>query len=236
MSSSVKMIKTKINGEWEIILPEHRANRREYHEPPYWEYERLNKMHEVIKPEEKVYYIGAEEGEMPALCQMWGANVLLIEPNEKVLPNIKAIWEANDLLIPDFLVGFAGREATKKPEWGNSKKNWAKITGEVIGDHGFKELHEPGDIPIYKLDDFNEAGYISPRHLILDVEGSEWEVLRGAEKMLRAFKPKIFLSLHPEFMFRIYGEYQYDLRRWIKDFGYKETLLAYEHEVHLFYE
>ena len=70
----------------------------------------------------------------------------------------------------------------------------------------------------------------------MDVEGSEWEVLKGAEETLREYHPKLWVSIHPEFLFRIYGKYQYELRKWIKDLGYTEELLDYQHELHVFYE
>jgi hypothetical protein len=61
-------------------------------------------------------------------------------------------------------------------------------------------------------------------------------VLGGAERAIRQYKPKIWLSGHPEFMLQQWDESLYNLRQWIKGFGYKETLLDYQHEVHLFYE
>ena len=54
--------------------------------------------------------------------------------------------------------------------------------------------------------------------------------------MLKQYKPKIWLSGHPEFMLQQWDESLYNLRQWIKGFGYKETLIDYQHEVHLFYE
>jgi hypothetical protein len=75
-----------------------------------------------------------------------------------------------------------------------------------------------------------------PTAISLDVEGSEWRVLGGAERVLREHKPKIWLSGHPEFMMMYWKEYLYDLRQFIKGIGYKETFLDYQHEVHLYYE
>src|SRR5882672_1960561 len=101
-----EMIKTMLNGEYEIILPKHRADRAEWYTEEGWERERLKALEAEIKHQintklsSVVYYIGAEEGEMAALCQMWGAKVVLFEPNKLVWPNIKAIWEANDLEMP----------------------------------------------------------------------------------------------------------------------------------------
>jgi FkbM family methyltransferase len=162
----------------------------------------------------------------------------LIEPNEKVWPNIRAIWEANNLKLPHQLfVGFASNE-TKLPhvsveDIAKHNPDWPECAfGPVIGDHGFKQLKDAGDIPQIRIDDMPGR---KPTAIILDVEGSEWEVLKGAEQTLRLHKPKIWLSGHPEFMFDQYGQYLGDLRKWIKDIGYQEKLIDYQHEVHLLY-
>lgn len=220
---------TKINGNWDILLPEHRANRKEWTSKKGWERARLDSMHENIKDGEIIFYIGAEEGDMAALCALWGAYVVLFEPNLKVWPNIKAIWDANKLEKPMSFVGFASNNTTSKmvidgfPQYAGNN--------DIIKNHGFMELRNH-NAPEIKIDDVD----LPLDHITIDVEGSEWEVLRGAEKTLRKYHPKIWLSGHPEFMYEYYKEYFYDLRRWIKDFGYKETLLDYQHEVHLYYE
>lgn len=231
------MIKTKINGQFDIILPEHRAARPEWNTEKGWERKRLDSMHKTTKPGDVVYYVGAEEGDMCGLLAMWGAKLLMFEPNPLVWPNIKAIWEANNLPVPILsFAGFAGNDTTVDvkdfrtgfPESAN---------GEIIGNHGFKTLVErDGTIPTVTIDYLVESGMPIPDMLTMDVEGAEWEVLRGAEKTLREHLPRIYLSLHPEFMYEIYKEYAFDLRRWLINMGYKETLLEYEHEVHLLYE
>lgn len=231
----VDMIPVKINGKYNIILPRHRAERPEYHTEAGWERARLDSMHNNLGKGDIVVYVGAEEGEMPALCQMWGAKVVLVEPNDKVWPNIKAIWKANKLDPPlETYVGFCSSENSDNYVSGRHGQGvWPECAeGEVIGDHGFKELQDPDNIPQIKIDTIP----VIPTALCIDVEGSEWRVLEGALQSIKRNHPKIWLSIHPEFMFRIYGEYQYDLRRWIKDLGYKETILDYQHELHLFYE
>lgn len=239
----VKMVKTKLNGQFEIILPEHRAQRPEWYTPLGWEKKRLSHMNKHVGKGDIVVYIGAEEGEMPALCQMWGAKVVLVEPNDKVWPNIKAIWEANKLDLPlEVYAGFCAAENSKNfvegryGMWDGDQpvENWPpSAAGKIIGDHGFKELKDPGDIPQIKVDTIP----VIPTVISLDVEGSEFEVLKGARLTLENYKPKIYLSLHPEFLREQYGEWGAELRKWIMDFGYKETLLDYPlHEVHLFYE
>ena len=132
----VKMIDTLINGQFKIKLPEHRAARLEWFTKQGWEKKRLSSMHEYIGEGDVVYYVGAELGEMPALCQMWGAEVVLYEPNHKAWPVIKAVWKANKLKRPlGLLAGFASsveKQIPKNPDkelyegigWANGKDTW----------------------------------------------------------------------------------------------------------------
>jgi hypothetical protein len=116
---------------------------------------------------------------------------------------------------------------------------WPPEVNDVIeAAHGFKELYLEGetygqitiDSCVY------DNGIKPPTAISLDVEGSEWRVLGGAERVLREHKPKIWLSGHPEFMLQQWDESLYNLRQWIKGLGYTETILDYQHEVHLYYE
>ena len=66
-----EMIKAKLNGEFEMILPKHRADRPEWYTDKGWERKRLESMHKNIGSGDVVYYVGGEEGEMVALCQIW---------------------------------------------------------------------------------------------------------------------------------------------------------------------
>ncbi len=177
---------------------------------------------------------------MCGLVSLWGAELVMFEPNPLVLPNIKAIWVANGLKAPlAFWTGFAANVTDDKGKDCLSFNQFPlEADGEVIGNHGFKELaYEADVIPQLKIDDLINKHCVQPPDMItMDVEGSEFEVLRGAEQTIIKHKPRIFLSLHPEFMFRMFGEYGYDLRHWIMDKGYKETFLDYQHEVHFYYE
>jgi len=228
-----EMVKCRVNGQFDIILPKHRADRPEWYSEKGWEKERLTTMHGHIEKNDVVYYVGGEENDLTALLAQWGADLVVFEPNPKVWPNGKAIWEANGLGAP--LVSFIGFASDKTnydssalvvdgfPECAN---------GDVIGDHGFMELRNQ-NAPQITIDEMVRVTGIVPNHISIDTEGSEGFVLRGAEQTLRKHKPVIWLSGHPEFCIMQYGEYLGDIRQWIKNLGYKETLLAYDHEVHL---
>lgn len=233
-----KMVKARLNGKFDITLPAHRAARPEWYTEKGWERARLDSMHKNLGKGDVMLYVGSEEGEMPALCQMWGAEVVLFEPNDRVWPNTKAIWDANKLDPPlGTFVGFAANQTTSGAPLNLNKFPECAI-GDVIGDHGFKELIDPGLIAQVRIDDV--VGLLSQSKKIvtaisMDVEGSEWEVLQGATDTLKVLKPKIWLSLHPEFLFRMYNKYSFEVRRWIIDLGYKEELLDYQHEAHFYY-
>lgn len=237
----MKIVEATLNGRWTIKLPDHRAERPNWYTEQGWEKPRLEKLHDIIKSQKEpvVYYVGAEEGEMPALCQMWGARVILFEPNPKVWSNIKAIWQANKLQTPVCIEAFAssvsadGTDSQAIIYHGNFPPcaDW-----QIEAAHGFKELHNEAEkYAQWKIDEVTETEDI-PTIITMDVEGSEFEVLKGAESTITQYKPTIVLSLHPEFLFQHWGVYSRDVRNWIIDRGYTETLLEYEHEVHLLYE
>jgi FkbM family methyltransferase len=233
-----EMIKSTLNGEFEVVLAKHRAERPEWYKPEGWEKLRLKSMHNNLGAGDVIYYVGAEEGEMAALCQMWGAEVVLFEPNPKVWSHFPITWSANNLQVPMACIpGFASDKINNLAriyynEWP------PEVDNEIIAAHGFKELYLEGDS--YGQITIDSCVYDRrikpPTAISLDVEGSEWRVLGGAERVLKEYKPKIWLSGHPEFMLQQWDESLYSLRQWIKNLGYKETLLDYQHEVHLFYE
>jgi FkbM family methyltransferase len=248
---SAEMVKARLNGLYDVVLPKHRADRPQWYAAEGWERARLAALRkEVIRQrdaggEPVVYYVGAEEGEMAALCQMWGAKVVLFEPNQRVWANIKAIWEANDLGRPAGLfVGFASASTELTPPndfdiegRDVTEDGWPLCAhGPVISDHGFKELYQESDsIPQIKIDDMVASIGLPPTIISFDCEGSDWQVMRGAEQTVREHKPVIFASIHPEFMFHQFGEYSRDFRDWIIALGYDEIILDYQHELHTMY-
>lgn len=244
----MKMVKATLNGEFKMFLPQHRAERPDWYSDKGWEKPRLSHMSKRIGKGDVVYYVGAELGEMAALCQIWGAEVVLFEPNSSAWPCIKAIWDANKLEKPlACYAGFASNVHQPEPphpdearpkDWVIQKDGFPKYAqGKIVLAHGFSELYQEADgLPQYRIDNLVDEGLKPPTVITFDCEGSDWEVLKGAEKTLETYKPKIWASWHPEFMFHQFGEYLGDARNWVKDKGYKEELLDYQHEVHMYYE
>ncbi|MFT7616119.1 MAG: FkbM family methyltransferase [Candidatus Woesearchaeota archaeon] len=70
------------------------------------------------------------------------------------------------------------------------------------------------------LDTFCSAKNIIPSLIKIDVEGAEFGVLRGAEKLIKKHKPIIVLSVHPAHL-KALGESASDLFTYCKKLGYK---------------
>lgn len=235
---TVEMIPTMIAEQWEIILPEHRAARGD--EWKTWERERLESMYEHVGVGDVVYDIGAEEGDFPGLYALWGASVALFEPNPRVWPNIRAIWEAN--AFPDPLgcfVGFAGPSDTPAVDQlqgtGWHFGEWPTCAyGPLIGDHGFMVIPERPDVPVIRLD--TAASLITPPTAItIDVEGAEFVVLQGATAVLKGFRPKVWVSVHPDAWIRNVGGSAGELFGLMDSLDYEATLLADTHEAHWYF-
>lgn len=244
------MIPTLINGQWELNLPEHRAARPEWSRPEGWERERLNAMHHATQPGDTIIDVGAEEGDMSALLAQWAGptgGIVLVEPNPKVWPNVKAIFESNPNLAPvvEWFVGFAAAETDLYPINDNvtdvswTTGGWPACSyGPVIGNHGFRHLAEEADAtPAITLDDLvDRAALARDIDLItMDVEGSELEVVKGATELLTQHRPAVFISVHPEFMRVLYGQHPDELHTWMAALGYTGELLAEDHEFHFRY-
>lgn len=237
-----------INDRWPLTVPDHRADRPQW---PWWEATRLAAMYHIVNEWDLktyrpvVFDIGAEEGDFPALYATWGCNVALFEPNPKVWPNIRAIFNANELDVPQCFVGLASDETTAFPNL-VTRGPWPRCAfGEVIGDHGFINLAEAGDTPQIKIDDAVNQGpfilrtdaaarpsKIIPDIITIDTEGSELRVLQGAMETLEQHRPIVFVSIHPEFMVDMYDDSPSMIHKLFEELGYHSTFLTTDHEEH----
>lgn len=236
------MVRTSINNTWELTLPDYRARRPEWND---WETARLNAINATIKPTDIVLEVGAEEGDLTALVASWvpRGGIYIFEPNPRVWTTIRKIWEANDLALPlSWFVGFASNTIDLSPSKNNVKDGnrdgWPECAyNRATARHGERHLtrRKNNSTPQTKLDDWLKGKKL-PNIIMIDVDGGELEVLKGAAHTLITSSPTIFVSVHPDFMMKHLGQYEIELHNYLKELGYIGTHLGYDHEHHWFYE
>lgn len=75
-----------------------------------------------------------------------------------------------------------------------------------------------------RLDDYWNSIDKEIKLIKIDVEGAELEVLKGAEKLLKKWKPKLLIEVHG-FALPSFGTNVKELRNFLDILGYKENLL-----------
>lgn len=241
-----RMMRTTINTKWDLWLPEHRHDRRNGDGDdlwPTWEFDRLAKMRELIvhfwnlDRTALVFDIGAEEGDLPALWASWGAQVVAVEPNPKVWPNIRACFDANGLRLAGWFCGFSA-ETTRRVEigeasWDNGMAWPQSAFGEIIGDHGFLNLAERRrDVARTTIDEL-ASKFGTPDVVTIDIEGAEMRAISGAIATMRQGRTHFLVSIHPEFMADMYpSDTPADLRALLERHGYESRHLVTDHEEH----
>jgi len=225
-----------INGKWPLNVLEHRAERPEW---PFCEAHTLSLAHSLIDVGTVVWDVGSEEGDFPALFGTWGAEVVLIEPNPYVWPQIRLHWEANvDRNPVACLVGLASDKvdpATPDYQVGIAVKRrggcWPHVAfGDVFPEHGFRHIWEHArNSPQFRLDRL----YLStPDLIMMDIEGGELIALRGCEDVLRTRHPDVLVSIHPDFLYDLYGHTRQNVIEFMESCGYEGRLYCTDHEEH----
>jgi FkbM family methyltransferase len=208
-------------------MPDYRAAREEWTNPG-WEVERLATMFSLIAPTDIILDVGSEQGDLSALYAQWASEggVYLIEPNPKAWPNIRCVFEANNVMPLGCYVGFASDENTGALEW---PREWPQETeGELTGETGFLSIAESGaHVQGVRLDMMPRADIIT-----MDVEGAEHIVLRGATGQLANNKPIVFVSIHPWMSRDSYDASDQDVHRIMRRYGYEAHYLGMDHEQH----
>lgn len=221
---------TDIHGHT-VRLPSHRAI--QWLRDPTFERERIRTMAQVVQPHHVVFDIGAEQGDISALLALWvpTGGVVLVEPNPKVWPCIRATFDENDLPAP--MLNFVGFCAATESEVSATNGGWpSESHGTIDPAAGFAHLAEQDDIDRLTVDRL-ARGAASPNVLTIDVEGAELEVLKGAAFTLKHTRPEVFVSVHPRFLAHHFNQKPADVFALLERYDYRCHVLAADHEVHV---
>ena len=144
--------------------------------------------------------------------------------------------------------GFTRRHLERHAEWsGDSRRILIRpvCCGAAVGSAAF--YHVPGRAEgmngLVPVDGFATAVVdvttidrevtllgLVPSVMKIDVEGAEWDVLKGAEETLRTHHPRISLSLHTAALQKV-GATPLSVLAWLAAFGYAFRTVSEDHEL-----
>lgn len=231
----------KVNDKWDVDLITHVADLPIW---KFWEKERMAAMYAAIRPTDTILDIGTCNGDMSAVFTKWipRGKMILVEPSPDFWPCIKAIFDKNDLKPYQCYPVLVSNETTESliplpfPETPSAVvgSGWpTAANGPIMLETGFAHVNEKPPIPVMRID---EMGLPKIDIITMDIEGTEYEALEGAEKVLLNDRPTVFVSVHPEFMWREHHHSPDDLHVMMQKYGYEGTYLAFDHEQHWMYK
>lgn len=204
----------------------------------YWEKCRWDSIEANLHSGDKVLDIGTEHGWMSVvLARLVGEhNLSLFEPSSEFWPNIRAIWEANDLTAPEHAwQGFVGAITSPEPP-SYVSNSWPVCSiGPLVDGMAYRYLHNIKDVLLNQhitIDAWTELTGSTPNAISIDVEGAELDVLVGAKRVLDTAHPLVWVSLHPDLMGRDYASTPEDVKEYMSGLGYQMDLLCTDHEEH----
>ena len=152
----------------------------------FYETELLNALERLIKPGDLVFDVGANIGNHAIFfAGVCGARVVAFEPNPETVALLVTNAGVNDLsesiLVQQVALGAESSQGAIDGSTVQHNLGAARVVGDPSG-----------SIIIRKLDDV--APPERPVLIKIDVEGMDFEVLRGAERILREYTPYVSIE------------------------------------------
>lgn len=184
----------------------------------------------AVRPGAVVYDIGAHIGTYSILAIRRSA------PNGRVVA-YEPVDQTREFLDRHLAWNGACDRAIVRSVGCSSKNGEASLffrEGEMNGDSSLLPMvgSQSKLILLRTLDsEVAELGLV-PTIIKIDVEGWEFEVLKGAERTLRRDRPSLFLSLHPRALQELQTSPE-EVLRWLRERGYNCRTIAADHEIHV---
>jgi len=199
------------DGSYRLVTPNANSDyiQQKLHQEriPY-ELDMLRDLRKRLSPGDLVLDVGAHVGNHTLyLACICGCRVIAIEPNESLAKAILASALLNDVSdLVQVEIAAVGRHG-----------GWGRFVEEIPENLGSQRVEVgEGDIRILALDELLLTQ--APRAIKIDVEGMEFDVLQGAEGLVRTHRPMLYVEcLTPQGLRRI--------ANWLDrhDYGYWDT-------------
>ena len=184
-----------------------------------------------IEPGDIVYDIGAFIGIYTLVaakkCRPQG-KVVAFEPHPQAMRMLKEslVWNnvQDRVLAREIAVGSkAGKEIFYMADLSSQASSLFDVSA------GSKSSL----IPVTTLDLESDALKLRPTYLKIHAEGGELEVLKGAERVITEYSPKIFVSVHEQYADKT-GASREVITAWLGNKGYTCEFAGEDDEIHLF--
>jgi FkbM family methyltransferase len=183
-----------------------------------------------VQPGDVVYDVGAHFGTYSIISVREGGprtRVVAYEPCELTRQYLEQHLEWNNaieqVIVREVCCGANSGEAS-----------FFFRPGVPEGINGLLKAEGLVEVPVQvtTLDADVEQIGLNPSIIKIDVEGAELEVLRGAERVLRTCRPRLFVSLHPGPLAKLGLEPKVILQ-WLRNRDYQCQIIAEDQELHL---
>lgn len=202
-----------------------------------WERARFHSMRDNLTHGDTLFDVGTEQGWCNLIYASFVGpeNMVLIEPTPTFWPNIYTTWYRNYTKSPRLCYDGLLSDTTTDPR--RNIVGWpGNILQSLIDRNSYQYLWDhDAKVQEIRLDDLVDRTGVVPSALTIDVEGGELSVLRGASDTLSRFRPKVWVSVHPDLLAAHYDATAGQVHDYMASFGYTATHLATDHEQHWFY-
>lgn len=183
---------------------------------------------EIVKSGDVVYDIGAHYGTYSVIAaRRAGAQGLIVafEPTADTRDLLLRHLAWNHGAAPVQVVPKAcGAQAGSLTLWSTLRADGAASVVERAGAQAVT-------VAVTTVDEVAADLGRPPTVMKIDVEGAEFDVLRGAEQTLATARPTVLLSTHPVLL-RQQSTSEEALLAWVSERGYSATLIAEDQERH----
>jgi FkbM family methyltransferase len=170
---------------------------------------------EIIRPGDIVIDVGANVGDYALLFEQWGAEVFAFEPTHQFATLVSRAAgkniHCNNVALGSkrghITIYESGRQSSSNKSWSDS---FAPSTARRC--------------PVRRLDDFE---FRRIDFIKTDTDGMDWEVLKGAKKLLHTHHPKVFCEINEDAL-ALRGLAGQSLIQWMCAQGYSWRIFSHD--------
>lgn len=220
-----KMEEVMMAGRIPVNIFTFRRHKHDFKEG--WEIKYLNELINTLKEGMKVFDIGAENGEFTAMAAkiVGCGNVHIFEPSKFYWHNIKRLWGANGFeKVGGCFDGFVSDNNSNEPFY----FGWPEMYEEIF----YCTYHSVESSKEISIDNYCGLTNVYPDVIMMDIEGGELSVIRGALETMNNHSPIFFISVHNDELMARSGGTKEDLFKLFREHQYSMMHIDTDHEEH----